>query len=136
MTHIVYGIGYAGRRVDELRQIIEALDAYLVDCRFAPYSRNPAFRKRALAEALGERHLYLQAFGNRHYQGGPVAIVDYEAGRAALLKLDRPAVLMCVCRKAAACHRTVVLHRLQTDGFTVREWGQESSQMPLWPPGS
>jgi uncharacterized protein (DUF488 family) len=83
MTTTAYGIGYSGRMVDELKRIVEELDAYLVDIRFAPYSRNPAFRKAALEAAFGARYVYLRVFGNRNYKGGPVDIVDYDAGKDA-----------------------------------------------------
>jgi uncharacterized protein (DUF488 family) len=133
MTRQVHGIGYNGRTLDDLRRIVEDLDAYLVDIRFAPYSRNPAFRKAALDKAFGDRYRYLQTFGNRNYKGGPVNLVDYTAGRAALEALDKPALLMCMCKDPASCHRTVILERLAQDGFVVQEWhGHGAQQLPLF----
>lgn len=133
MTTQVYGIGYSGRSPEDLRRIVEELDVYLVDIRFAPYSRNPVFRKAALEKAFGEQYVYLQTFGNQNYKGGPVDIVDYDAGRIALEGLDKPALLMCMCKDPAACHRTIVLNRLAEDGFQVQEWdGHGAQQLPLW----
>ncbi len=129
----VYGIGYTGRTLDELRHIIEQLDAVLVDIRFAPYSRNPQFRKDALEQALGDRYVYLRAFGNRNYKGGPVALVDYDVGRAALAALDKPALLMCMCKDPATCHRTAVMQRLAEEGYDVQEWNEGGGQqLTLW----
>ena len=130
----VYGIGYSGRTVDDITRILDDLDATLVDIRFAPYSRNPEFRKEALERVLGARYVYLRALGNRNYKGGgPVDLVDYAAGRAALAMLDKPALLMCMCKDPATCHRTVVLHRLAHDGFETEEWSDHGSkQLPLW----
>ncbi len=129
----LYGIGYSGRTLDELRHILEQLEAVLVDIRFAPYSRNPDFRKPHLETVFGDRYLYLRAFGNRNYKGGPVDLVDYEAGKAALEVLDKPALLMCMCKDPATCHRAVVLQRLAEDGFEVQEWNDGSDrQLSLW----
>jgi uncharacterized protein (DUF488 family) len=126
----LYGIGYSGRTLDELCRIVADLDACLVDIRFVPYSRNPSFRKAALEKALGKRYRYVQAFGNRNYQGGPVDLVNYDAGRAVLETLDNPAaLLMCMCKDPATCHRTAVLQRLAQDGFITQEWGAQ--QLPL-----
>lgn len=130
MTRQAVGIGYSGRTMDELERIVQALDAVLVDIRFAPYSRNPAFRKASLQAALGSRYVHLGAFGNRNYQGGPVDIVDYEAGRAALEALERPALLMCMCRDPAACHRFVIMERLRAEGFSVGEWDEPGVYQP------
>lgn len=127
----VYGIGYSGRTRDELRRIVEELDVVLVDIRFVPYSRNPDFRKAALQKTLGDRYLHLQALGNRNYKGGPVDLVDYQAGKAALEALARPALLMCMCKDPVTCHRTVVLRRLAGEGFEVQEYGAPR-QLSLW----
>lgn len=133
MTIQIYGIGYRGRTVDDIKRIVEELDAYLVDIRFVPYSRNPVFRKPALERELGARYRYLQAFGNRNYKGGPVDLVDYEAGRTVLEALDKPALLMCMCHDPTTCHRATVLQRLAVDGFEAQEWnGHGARQLPLW----
>jgi uncharacterized protein (DUF488 family) len=129
----IYGIGYSGRTLDDIQRIINELDAYLVDIRFAPYSRNPTFRKANLEKALGERYIYLQALGNRNYQGGPIELVDYDAGKFTLETLDKPALLMCMCKNPATCHRTVVLRRLSQDGFNTQEWNENGTQqLSLW----
>jgi len=83
-----------------------------------------------LQAALGSRYVHLGAFGNRNYQGGPVDIVDYEAGRAALEALERPALLMCMCRDPAACHRSVIMERLRAEGFSVGEWDEPGVYQP------
>lgn len=133
MTTLAYGIGYSGRNLDELQRIVEVLDVYLVDIRFAPYSRNPDFRKTTLEKTFGDRYIYLQAFGNRNYKGGPVDIVNYEEGKAVVEALDKSALLICMCKDPTTCHRTVVLHRLAEDGFEVQDWeGGNVQQLSLW----
>jgi uncharacterized protein (DUF488 family) len=130
----VTGIGYHGRTLDELQAIVAQLDAVLVDIRYAPHSWNPVFRKAALAAAFGDRYVYVRALGNRNFNSdAPPDLVDYDAGREVLAALGRPALVMCMCRDAATCHRTEVLRRLAADGFTVAEWdGGEPRQLALW----
>jgi uncharacterized protein (DUF488 family) len=121
MTQTVYTAGYSGRSLAALRQLAETLDATIFDVRFSPRSRHPQFSGPRLAEVLGERYVHVPAFGNRNYKGGPVEIVDYEAGRALVAAHPRPVILLCVCRDPATCHRTVIARRLAGQGFLVRE---------------
>jgi uncharacterized protein (DUF488 family) len=131
MTNTAYAIGYSGRTPEGIKAIVEELDAYLVDIRFVPFSRNPGFRKKALESLLGSRYVHLKILGNRNYKGGPLELVNYEGGRAALEVLDKPALLMCMCKDAGTCHRTIVLEKLAQDGFETQEWGAPQ-QLTLW----
>ena len=63
----------------------------------------------------------MPAFGNRNYKGGPVEIVDYQAGKSLVAAHPRPVILLCVCRDPATCHRADVARRLAGEGFQVRE---------------
>ncbi len=130
----LYATGYGGRTLDVIRQLVDDLDAYLIDIRFVPYSGNPAFRRAELAATFGARYLYLHAFGNRNYKsGGPVDLVDYPAGRDRLAELDRPAILLCGCQDATHCHRTTIVKHLIADGFDASEWDDGSPrQLPLF----
>ena len=139
MTQIVYATGYGGRQLSDIRHMVDELGAVLVDIRYAPYSGHPDFRKAALENAFGDRYTHLRDFGNRNYKSGrPVELVDYDAGRAALEALDRPALLMCGCKDPTHCHRTVILSRLAADGFEAFEWIDDDEdtntpqQLTLW----
>jgi uncharacterized protein (DUF488 family) len=119
--------------------MVADLGAVLVDIRFTPYSGHPHFRKAALEDTFGDRYVHLRDLGNRNYKGeGPVELVDYEAGRAALEALDRPALLMCGCKDPTHCHRTVILARLAADGFDTQEYRlgnndtNHPQQLALW----
>src|SRR4029077_15098670 len=104
----LYTLGYVGWRLDALQGTLEAHNAVLCDIRYQPYSRIPAFRKAHLQAQLGARYVHVQALGNRNYQGGPVAIVDYQRGRrivAGLLAQWGAAILMCACHEVEECHR-------------------------------
>jgi hypothetical protein len=59
----------------------------------------------------------LPALGNRNYKGGPVEIVDLEAGLAQVADrlVSQPVILLCVCAEVERCHR-----RLVAEAISVR----------------
>lgn len=107
---MIYTTGYYGHQPEALKALAAALDATVVDIRFMPASRVPGWRKQALQKLLGDRYLWLQAFGNIHYNDGqPIQIADMAAGVKALIKQrQRNYILLCGCRDAHTCHRSVV----------------------------
>ena len=121
MTTTVYTAGYGGRHFEDMVAWLDALDADLFDIRFSPRSRNPVWSGTELAKRLGDRYVHVLAFGNRNYKGGPVDLMDYEAGKRQVLNWPRPVILLCVCTDPTHCHRTTVAARLREDGCTVEE---------------
>lgn len=120
----VYTIGYSGRSVEDVKAIVEDLDAVLFDIRFSPFSRNPDWTGQRLRSAFGFRYFHVKTLGNANYKSdGPISILDYNAGRLAIEKSTRPVVLMCACAHYATCHRATVATMLRADGFTVEEIG-------------
>jgi uncharacterized protein (DUF488 family) len=119
----VYTIGYSGRTPEGVLAIMNELGgAVLVDVRFKPVSRfQPQWNGKSLANLLGPLYVPLPEFGNVNYKEGPIEIADYAAGVAKLRALGKPAVLMCVCKDAATCHRTTLAGMLRADGFEVEE---------------
>lgn len=120
MTTLIYTTGYGRRQPSEIGELLDSLGAVLVDIRFSPYGR-PGFKGWEMQRFFAGRYLHLKALGNADYKSGGMRIADYEAGKAALLKLDRPALLLCACASPVGCHRTVVGEMLARDGFTVSE---------------
>ena len=117
---MIFTFGYLGRSPDDLAAILAERGAMLVDIRFQPRSRVPAWNGGRLAARFGDAYLHLPQLGNRNYRtGGPVELADYPAGRAALAGLGRDAVLLCACRDYATCHRRTVAESLRADGFAV-----------------
>lgn len=110
----VYTFGYTGRQPQELAAIAASLDALVVDIRFSPYSRNHLWNKRALLGVLGNRYQHLKALGNENYKGGPIKLLDPQAGVAAIRPWlsERPIILICVCKEVAWCHRKVAAELL------------------------
>lgn len=136
MTQQIYTLGYSGRSPAEIKQLVDNLDAVLLDIRFSPRSRIPHWAGKNLRALLGEtRYQHLKALGNRNYKGGPIALVDYEAGQAAITQAKRPVILMCVCHDYHTCHRAVVAERLRAAGFQVTELGPDdpTPQQPNQP---
>ncbi|MBB4285342.1 DUF488 family protein [Roseospira goensis] len=94
----------------------------VIDVRAVPWSRRPAFTKRALAAAVAEaglRYVHLAGLGNparTDHTGGPdmAAHLAAPAGRAALDAASAlvaeagPVVLLCLERDPAGCHRRAV----------------------------
>ena len=118
---MIYTLGYAGRRLDDVVRLAGELAALVVDVRIVPASRMPGFSLADLQEALPGRYVWLKGFGNANYRGGPVALANFEEAAAELRQRlgDGPGnvMLLCGCRDAASCHRKVVAERL------AAEWG-------------
>jgi uncharacterized protein (DUF488 family) len=121
MKQDIYTTGYSKSKPSQITDLVESLNAILVDIRFSASSRNPAWSKTSLEKLLGGRYVHCPAFGNALYRSGGMQIADYAAGKALLERIDRPVILLCVCHSPDGCHRTVVGTMLQRDGFTVRE---------------
>lgn len=122
--------GYGGRRPEALLALAERRELVVVDVRLSPRSRVPGWNKGPLERLLGDRYLPLPAWGNLNYRsGGPVAIADLEAGLAAVDSLARAPLLVCVCRDAGACHRSVLAEALAARGWVVAEldWAPDAA---------
>ena len=110
----IYTLGYSGWHVDDVVNMLKELDAILIDVRMAPRSRNPAFNGTSLAR-LGDGYAWLREFGNRNYKGGPIEIVDFEAGVTKVVQMTRlrkALLLLCGCPDVNTCHRKIVADRL------------------------
>jgi uncharacterized protein (DUF488 family) len=130
MTQYVYTIGYSGRKMHEIKAIADRLEAVIFDIRFSPRSRAPMWNKSSFERELGRRYQHVKAFGNKNYKGGPIELVDFEAGVERIQASGRPVILMCACKNPAICHRTNIRRRLQALGFQVEE---ASSARPASP---
>ncbi|MGE3537157.1 MAG: DUF488 family protein [Candidatus Tectimicrobiota bacterium] len=140
---MLYTLGYSGWLPAALLAVAQEHNAVVCDIRFTPLSRHPQWRQGQLATLLGARYQHIQALGNRNYKnGGPIALVDYEAGKeaiAALLATGQAVILLCACAEVATCHRRLAAEQLAADfGLSVthllhpsRQPGQER-QASLW----
>lgn len=123
--HVIYTIGYEGRSPLWLLSVLAEMDALVLDIRFSPHSRNPQWNKTFLLDIMDSRYRHLGEWGNRNYKGGPIDIVDYEAGKRRLLAAlqEKSTIfILCVCKDYNRCHRRTIAERLILDGFTVQEY--------------
>lgn len=121
MTQQVHTLGYSNIKLPRLAELVDELDAIVFDVRFSPRSRNPTWSGGNLRAVLGDRYRHVKDLGNRNYRGGPIDLVDYEAGRQQIEQSDKPVILMCVCSDYARCHRSTIAARLRAEGFQVTE---------------
>jgi len=124
MKRIAYTAGYLGHSPAELLTIADKLNAKIVDIRYVQTSRDPRWRFNALVKFLKWRFHGNAALGNVRYKAGPpVEIVNIEAGIEDLLLIPAclPIILLCACREAETCHRSVVGAELVKRGWEVRE---------------
>lgn len=122
MNMKIYTTGYGRHQPSAIANLLDEIgdNALLVDIRFSNYGR-PGFKGWELQRFFVGRYLHLRVLGNAEYKTGGMRIADYAAGKAALLKLERPVLLLCACESPVGCHRTVVAEMLRADGFTVTE---------------
>lgn len=109
----LYDLGY--QTIKEPRGFLEAiaaLEAVVIDTRFNPHSRNPAWNKITLQRKLIERYVHVQELGNVNYQewSAEIQIKDLEAGLRYIEHhlLTNNVILLCACKDRNSCHRKVI----------------------------
>jgi uncharacterized protein (DUF488 family) len=138
MDTTIYTLGYTGANADEIQQLVEQHDWWMVDIRMSATSRQPKWTKKALVERFGERYVHLPAFGNKNYKsGGAIVLADPDAGLRATtaLMVSKPVVLMCACRNVDTCHRKTAAEFISTmTGVSVRHLSLGDIKALLTPP--
>ncbi|MYI55516.1 MAG: DUF488 domain-containing protein [Acidimicrobiia bacterium] len=123
MTATIVSVGYQGRSVDELIDVLRTGEVeLLVDVRLNPISRKPGFSKKPLSQALAEAGIgyrHERALGNPRDNRDPFDRERYEAyllevGSAALVEMLELAksvriALLCFEREHSDCHRSCIL---------------------------
>ncbi|MEZ5428143.1 MAG: hypothetical protein R2747_17860 [Pyrinomonadaceae bacterium] len=121
MTQRIFTTGYTGKDVGDLRPMLEALDAMLIDIRFAPYSRIMHWQKVYLKALLGERYRHVSNLGNRTYKEEKITIQNLKLGLETVFSIGRNAVLMCACERAENCHRRLIIEELRRQEVETQE---------------
>jgi hypothetical protein len=108
----IYTSGYlAGWTPETLKTTCEELGALLLDIRYSPHSRRPEWDRAALRNLFGQvRYRHEPALGNRNYNNGKeiaLAAPEHAVDRLRVALKYTPVVLLCACREATACHRSV-----------------------------
>ena len=122
MTRLIYTTGYAGRDIFDLKPLVHALDALLVDIRFTPESDLMHWRRIYLKTLLGKKYRHVPHLGARSFRrSSSDAIQNLQLGVQTLLNLDSNIILMCVCAEYDDCHRRLIATELEQQGINVVE---------------
>lgn len=110
-----YGSGWT---IETMHAALAEHDAALIDIRYVPWSNFQPWRKDALSEAIGDRYIYLRAFGNVNYKGGPIRIASPAQGLTIMDEIWArylAVILLCGCRDHHQCHRQTVAALIERD---------------------
>ncbi len=130
----IYSTGYTGKDINDLKPLISALDAVLVDVRFSPASQVLHWRQNYLKVLLKHKYLHIPNLGNRTFKENKITIQNLQLGVETLLKLDKNAVIFCACDNVENCHRRLIIEELQKQNVAVEElktWKTRDSAMQL-----
>jgi len=131
----IYTTGYTSKNINDLKPLVEALDAILVDVRFSPYSQIMVWRQIYLKALLGKKYLHILNLGNRNYkEHGKIAIQNLQLGIETLLSLNTNSILFCACENFENCHRRVIAEELNKRGIEtieITDWNKAA--LPFLP---
>ena len=117
----IYLTGYGGKNIADLKPMLDALDAVLIDIRFAPHSDILHWTKMYLKVLLDWKYLHVPNLGNRTFKEERITIQNLQLGVETILNMDKNAVLMCGCEKIENCHRLVIAGELMKQGIETEE---------------
>jgi hypothetical protein len=122
MINRIFATGYQGKDINDLKPLVERLDAILVDIRFAPYSEVIIWRRVYLKTLLGAKYLHIANLGNRNFKDREsISIQNLNLGIETLLNLNTNSILFCVCAETENCHRRVIVEELKKRGIETTE---------------
>jgi uncharacterized protein (DUF488 family) len=116
-----YTTGYAGKDINDLKPMLDALNAVLVDVRFSPTSEIMRWRQIYLKALLREKYHHLPQLGNRAFREGKAQIQNLDLGIKILVSFNSNAVLMCGCEDVKQCHRLIIAEELRRKGYEAEE---------------
>ncbi len=121
MTQKIFTTGYTAKDINDLRPMLDVLEAVLVDIRFAPYSQILHWRQVYLKVLLGSKYLHIPNLGNRTYKEDKITIQNLQLGLETVFSLNKNALLMCACETAEKCHRRVIIAELKKRNIETEE---------------
>lgn len=116
-----YTTGYAGKDINDLKPMLDALGAALVDVRFSPTSEIMRWRQIYLKALLREKYHHVPQLGSRAFRDVRHQIQNLDLGIKILVSFNANAVLMCECADPKECHRLVIAEELRRKGFDAEE---------------
>ncbi|HMS40728.1 MAG TPA: DUF488 family protein [Pyrinomonadaceae bacterium] len=122
MINRIFATGYSEKDINDLKPLVERLNAILVDIRFVPYSEIMFWRRVYLKTLLGNKYLHIVNLGNRSFkERDKISIQNLNLGLETLLSLNTNVILFCACAEAENCHRRVIAEELKKSGIMVTE---------------
>ncbi|MDQ3180437.1 MAG: DUF488 domain-containing protein [Acidobacteriota bacterium] len=121
MTQRIFTTGCTAKDINDLRPLLDALDAVLIDIRFAPYSQVLHWRQIYLKVLLGSKYLHIPNLGNRTDKEDIITIQNLGLGLETVFSLNKNALLMCACETAENCHRRVIIAELKKRSIETEE---------------
>lgn len=116
-----YTTGYADKDIKDLKPMLDALDAVLVDVRFSPTSDIMRWRQIYLKTLLRDNYHHVAQLGSRAFRERGNQIQNLDLGIKILISFNATAVLMCECADSKDCHRLGILQVLRHKGFEAEE---------------
>lgn len=116
-----YTTAYAGKDINDLKPMLDRLDAVLVDVRFSPTDEIMRWRQIYLKTLLREKYHHVPQLGTRAFKERSVAIQNLDLGIKILLSFNANALLMCGCGDLKTCHRRIIAQDLQRKGYEAEE---------------
>jgi uncharacterized protein (DUF488 family) len=117
----IYITSFQGREVTDLPDLLNTLDAILVDVRFAPERTPLKWSKEYLKLLLKNKYLHIPNLGNRSSKEGRIAIQNLRLGIKVITELQVNILLMCRCAIEEDCHRKKIIEKLKEQGSDVTE---------------
>ncbi len=107
--------------INDLKPLLNTLDAVLVDVRFSPTSEIMRWRQIYLKALLREKYHHIAHLGSRAFGEGKAEIQNLDLGIKILISFNVNAVLMCECGDPKKCHRLLIAQELCNKGFEAKE---------------
>ena len=127
----IYTTGFAGKDFTLLPDLVDFLDAVLIDIRFAPSAAGTEiqWRKDYLRLLLKDRYRHVPHLGNRlSKESSKSSIQNLSLGIKIITEMRANLLLMCECPTVEECHRAIISQSLQKHGFFTEEISDWSSR--------
>ena len=127
----IYTTGFADKDFAVLPDLLDFLDAILIDIRFAPtIGSQIQWRKDYLRLLLKKKYLHVPHLGSRISKGsGKYLIQNLDLGIKIITELKTNLLLMCDCHKPEACHRSLISQKLKEQGIETEEVANWNSRI-------
>jgi uncharacterized protein (DUF488 family) len=118
----IYTTSFCSREVTDLPGLLTALEAVLIDIRFAPEKMPLRWSKDYLRLLLKNRYLHVPSLGNRaSKQSRKIAIQNLNLGIKIITELKINVLLICSCEREDICHRRKIREKLIEQGIQTQE---------------